>query len=647
MANCRYKQQFIDRRVFVSGKESILNTHNFVEVGLLPPGGETNFVLAKCNNKDYNTYWVDVTSLIGGALNFSNALTKTGANVTWEGPLIKNTLVDGGSTYDVTFDALTEFSVSSANIITLDGDDTTLTGATILKVQTPDFTNSAREFGLLQNLDTTTAEAEYTPYGFPTEAGLENQILVMNSSGDLEFRDNSKVENTIFVMKNGNDSTGLRERFDLPFLTIEAALTVAVAGDVIVIYPGQYIVSNGDAIIKPYVSIEMIGDVDIVVNDVQPDTFKMTGSNVSITGPGSITLNAGASYRKIKVDDIGGSTVKIDIDKLILNKVSLNWGEVSSLDFKVNYLSNTNCQAISYYQASIDDEIDFRGSAKFRINELVCNITNTVPTVCIWIGDQVGFQTSIDIEINKVEAQSMYNINGFLNTINNNNSTKIKVHVNEFNFTNPSDALEALTPLVRSGGCTAEKDISINGIKTTSLLYKNFTFNAAEPERGVIEFNGKLIDNSYSVYLENIIDFGKSDQEILFKLNLVDETTIFGVASTFASLINITSPDGKQRLTGYFKTVKTGPTAVDPLAAVGYGGTNLIPVYNAATIDNFTVVCGSGYPSFRRLSNDAGLSAPGVGIPNKNSYTNEAVDPANSGPVFLIDAALTIDVAVR
>lgn len=37
------------------------------------------------------------------------------------------------------------------------------------------------------------------------------------------------VANTVFVMKNGNDSTGLVERFDKPFLTIAAARTAALA----------------------------------------------------------------------------------------------------------------------------------------------------------------------------------------------------------------------------------------------------------------------------------------------------------------------------------------------------------------------------------------------------------------------------------
>jgi hypothetical protein len=35
------------------------------------------------------------------------------------------------------------------------------------------------------------------------------------------------VQNTTYVMKNGSDITGLVERFDKPFLTIQAAVDAA------------------------------------------------------------------------------------------------------------------------------------------------------------------------------------------------------------------------------------------------------------------------------------------------------------------------------------------------------------------------------------------------------------------------------------
>lgn len=48
------------------------------------------------------------------------------------------------------------------------------------------------------------------------------------------------VGNTLFVMTNGNDATGTRERFDLPYATPWGAIVDALAGDTIVVYEGSY-----------------------------------------------------------------------------------------------------------------------------------------------------------------------------------------------------------------------------------------------------------------------------------------------------------------------------------------------------------------------------------------------------------------------
>ncbi len=48
------------------------------------------------------------------------------------------------------------------------------------------------------------------------------------------------VQNTLFVSKLGNNTTGLRTRFDRHFLTIDAASTAAQPGDTVIVYPGDY-----------------------------------------------------------------------------------------------------------------------------------------------------------------------------------------------------------------------------------------------------------------------------------------------------------------------------------------------------------------------------------------------------------------------
>lgn len=46
--------------------------------------------------------------------------------------------------------------------------------------------------------------------------------------------------NSLFVDVDGSDATGTRERFDKPFLTLEAALAAASSGDCIFVRPGHY-----------------------------------------------------------------------------------------------------------------------------------------------------------------------------------------------------------------------------------------------------------------------------------------------------------------------------------------------------------------------------------------------------------------------
>lgn len=55
-----------------------------------------------------------------------------------------------------------------------------------------------------------------------------------------------QIANTIFVSKSGDNSTGTRERLDLPFLTVNAAEAVATSGDEIYVFAGDY--SSEDAL---------------------------------------------------------------------------------------------------------------------------------------------------------------------------------------------------------------------------------------------------------------------------------------------------------------------------------------------------------------------------------------------------------------
>jgi hypothetical protein len=108
---------------------------------------------------------------------------------------------------------------------------------------------------------------------------------------------NLPVANTAFVSKSGNNSTALVERFDKPFLTIQAAINALVTA-----YPSrsdssrvQVIVFDGryteDITMKPYVDIHLFNvRIDGAVSDGGVD-FGSSADGVwtnVITGQGSI-----------------------------------------------------------------------------------------------------------------------------------------------------------------------------------------------------------------------------------------------------------------------------------------------------------------------------------------------------------------------
>lgn len=105
---------------------------------------------------------------------------------------------------------------------------------------------------------------------------------------------NSDYGNTLFVDRSfGNDTTGTREKFDLPYRTIAGALSDAVSGDNIIVRAGTY---SGNVILKDGVDIYFeqntimkgqITDNGDSVNCVIDGYLKLDRNNNAITFTGS------------------------------------------------------------------------------------------------------------------------------------------------------------------------------------------------------------------------------------------------------------------------------------------------------------------------------------------------------------------------
>jgi len=140
--------------------------------------------------------------------------------------------------------------------------------------------------------------------------GTPNARVVKGAKGETGATgatgpSNLTIQNTIFVSKNGNDSTGLVERLDKPFLTITAAINAANTAypsrgesirPLIVVYPGKYV---ENVILKKFIDFDLqniildgcITDNQVDFGSTDDDVFTNIiygQSSIINTGTGSI-----------------------------------------------------------------------------------------------------------------------------------------------------------------------------------------------------------------------------------------------------------------------------------------------------------------------------------------------------------------------
>lgn len=141
---------------------------------------------------------------------------------------------------------------------------------------------------------------------------------VVNLKADI-----SSTGNTLFVSKDGNDSTGTRERSDLPYLTIGAAVTAASSGDTIIVYPGDYTATAR-------IPIE-------------------SGINYTFLGKGTVTLGTGVTGGLFKnatsttanciINAPGWNFTVTDNSQVIFYQI--NAGETTFIFNEVNHIATT------------------------------------------------------------------------------------------------------------------------------------------------------------------------------------------------------------------------------------------------------------------------------------------------------------------
>jgi len=161
------------------------------------------------------------------------------------------------------------------------------------------------------------------------------------------------VGNAIFVdAATGNDGTGVPGRFDLMFQTYAAAKLAAGGGDVIIMYPGTYAVSQmqfDDGIVYAHPGVILTGSQIVGDSGLTPGaTFKLSGhailqasglyagyfnssGNVEIECDKILGLGVVATIRYAKVAD----SVKIKCNYIISSTSTTLWLESSNANARL------------------------------------------------------------------------------------------------------------------------------------------------------------------------------------------------------------------------------------------------------------------------------------------------------------------------
>ena len=229
------------------------------------------------------------------------------------------------------------------------------------------------------------------------------------------------IENTLYVAKNGSDSTGVRNDLSKPFLTIAGASAAASAGDAVYVYSGLYEETSANSFLGRLfyyleLGVTVYNEDDIVINDDSgAKTIRIYGEGV-IDGEGAgaikitnaasdlylqcTTINSWKSRWAIDVDD---AIVKIDVLNITLGEggdgIRLQGNTRGYINFK-NY-SSIDAGGDNWV-IDLDNAITRYGEPFLIKGERA--IIDFEDSVGSGITIVVALYTSIEIQINEIEV---------------------------------------------------------------------------------------------------------------------------------------------------------------------------------------------------------------------------------------------------
>jgi hypothetical protein len=308
-----------------------------------------------------------------------------------------------------------------------------------------------------------------------SDASTYNFLVTNGSDGAAT---NSDYGKTLFVdAVFGNDGTGTREKFDLPFLTISAAITAANIGDTVHVRPGSYaenIVLKDGVNIYAEIGAILLGQI---TDNGLGRTAQIKGHfQIGYTLPDVISITGTNSVVSIECEEI--STVDTSIS------VRPNPGQSNKLEIKVKRIINLD----------LDYFLTLREGAQVFIEvyeyfETQATTSGTASVAAIELGGGSNFTGELHFKCPRITLGTSTNAGGgvFLNERSlNTGEGFIYIDVNEiinnYDFASPNE----LYTINKQGASRAIFNIG----RIVSITRGGLLVNANHPT-GYVQFTGK------------------------------------------------------------------------------------------------------------------------------------------------------------
>lgn len=336
-------------------------------------------------------------------------------------------------------------------------------------------------------------------------------FTVKNGDGDIIFQDCYPEEklaqygNTLFVDKvYGNNTTGTRERFDLPYLTINSALADASSGDNIIVRAGIY---NETIILEDGVNIYFEENTTLngrITDNGSSVTSKISGEGAFNNYINLIEITGSSSDISIKCDTINGFSAPILIRPLSEGncKVFIECRKITGVG--VNYCSTIYgdpvvtinvLESIETLPTTNPDsglhmfhfEGGYSGETYIKTPKVyIGDSINGDSGILLWEGPGNIKDGIINLQIDKVDIDYDYDIPNVKGIINKIGASKAVVKIGKlkskkrpiFLISQDTENLPYLSngSLLIEGNYYSESDIGIQYGSTQKVVAKNSVF---------------------------------------------------------------------------------------------------------------------------------------------------------------------------